>query len=80
LGTQGDVRLAVPGKVHPTKVAHAAIRVDKMPAMRAYSTRRIPGPIVGMGWNRSHNIGAVGRRVVYGLKCMWSVRRREREG
>ena len=47
------IRHAVPREVHPTKITHIAIRID---AVRAYSSSRIPGPIVGMGWDRSHNI------------------------
>ena len=38
-----------------------------MPAVRAYATCRIPGPIMAMGWSRSYNIGGVGRRVEYWL-------------
>ena len=37
----GDVRLVVPKEVHPTKVTH-----DEMPAVRTYSTSRVPRPIV----------------------------------
>jgi hypothetical protein len=32
-----------------------------------------PGPIVGMGWNRSYNIGEVCRRVVYRIIRSWSL-------
>jgi hypothetical protein len=39
--SQGDIRLAVTRQVHPTKVVNAAIRVDEMPAVCAYSTGRI---------------------------------------
>ena len=40
-----------------------------MPAVRAYTTSRNPGPIVGMGWNRSYNTGRAGRRVEYWLNA-----------
>lgn len=62
-GLQADVHLLVPRSVHPTKIAHAAIRVDKIPAVRAHSASRTPRPIMGTIWNGSHDIGG-GRRVV----------------
>ena len=66
-GSQEVVRLTVPRKVHPTKVAHAAIRVNEMPAVRVYATGRVAGPILGMGC-RSHKI--CDGRGVYGIECM----------
>jgi hypothetical protein len=56
MGSQGDARLAVPREVHPTEVAHAPIRVEEMPAVCANSTSRAAGPIMGVGWGRSHDI------------------------
>ena len=66
-GSQEDVRLTVPRKVHPTKAAHAAIRVNEMPAVRVYATGRDAGPILGMGC-RSHKI--CDGRGVYWLERM----------
>lgn len=77
--TKGTLRLAVTREVHPTEVANAAIRVDEMPAVCAYSTSCILGPIVCMGWNRSYNICRISRRMEYWLKCMRVVRWRDVE-
>jgi hypothetical protein len=57
------IRLAVTREVHPTKVANTAICVDEMPTVCEYSTSSITGPIVCIGWNRSHSIGQISRRM-----------------
>jgi hypothetical protein len=64
----GDARLAVPREIHPSKVAHATIRVKEMSSMSAYSTSCAPGPIMGVGRDRSYNVCRVGGRMVYWLK------------
>jgi hypothetical protein len=67
-GSRGDPRLAAPREVHATKITHAPIRVDEVPAMRANATGRISGPIVGIGRGGSHDVCRVGGRVMHRLK------------
>jgi hypothetical protein len=74
-----NARLAVPREVHPTKVAHAPIRVEEMPAVGANATGRTPGPIMGVGRGRSHDIRRVGGWVVYWLKRKRGIRPKDTE-
>jgi hypothetical protein len=67
-GFTKDARLAVPREIHPTKVAHATIRVKEMPPVSAYSTSCASGPIMGVGRDRSYTVRRIGGRMVYWLK------------